>query len=263
MEFRDNLKRLRTERGLTQAQLAEQIFVSRSTVAKWENGLGLPSEESMAAIEALFGVSLRELKTSEPETVIVQKNQRLRQRRRVIVCTVAVSLILLVGSLLFAAQIAVKSGYVGLSPEAVIGNYVKNETVDTGDYLIYFFCHKGSFSDGRQFRFMRDYRIVKRHAFFYTPAMNDVCEQVIKRGEEIAGTLLTVEGKNGYYHLIRPKWLGADTPSADLICTDTVTVDGAPHTLQGNVFFVTKEPLTYFEINGVRYDVTASEGAAQ
>ena len=55
MEFKDNLKKLRTEKGLTQAQLAEAIFVSRSTVAKWENGLGLPSVESMALLEAFFG----------------------------------------------------------------------------------------------------------------------------------------------------------------------------------------------------------------
>ena len=43
VEFNDNLKQMRTQKGLTQAQLAELIFVSRSTVAKWENGLGLPN----------------------------------------------------------------------------------------------------------------------------------------------------------------------------------------------------------------------------
>ena len=40
MEFKDNLKQMRREKGLTQAQLAEKLFVTRSTVAKWENGLG-------------------------------------------------------------------------------------------------------------------------------------------------------------------------------------------------------------------------------
>ena len=32
MEFKDNLKKLRTEKGLTQAQLAEKLFVSRSNL---------------------------------------------------------------------------------------------------------------------------------------------------------------------------------------------------------------------------------------
>ena len=38
MELKDKLKKLRQEKGLTQAQLAQAVFVSRSTVAKWENG---------------------------------------------------------------------------------------------------------------------------------------------------------------------------------------------------------------------------------
>ena len=59
MELKDKLKKLRQDKGLTQAQLAEAIFVSRSTVAKWENGLGLPGPDSMAALEELFGISKR------------------------------------------------------------------------------------------------------------------------------------------------------------------------------------------------------------
>ena len=77
MEFKDNLKQLRTEKGLTQAQLAEKLFVSRSTVAKWENGLGLPNPESMAALEELFGIASQEIATKEPEAVIVAKNRKL------------------------------------------------------------------------------------------------------------------------------------------------------------------------------------------
>ena len=57
MELRDKLKKLRKDHNLTQAQLADAIFVSRSTVAKWENGLGLPSKDSMAALERLYGIS--------------------------------------------------------------------------------------------------------------------------------------------------------------------------------------------------------------
>ena len=76
MEFKENLKQLRIQKGLTQAQLAEKLFVSRSTVAKWENGLGLPNPESMATLEKLFNISTEELATKEPETVIVKKNQK-------------------------------------------------------------------------------------------------------------------------------------------------------------------------------------------
>ena len=34
MELKDKIKNLRKEKGLTQAQLADALFVSRSTVAK-------------------------------------------------------------------------------------------------------------------------------------------------------------------------------------------------------------------------------------
>ena len=38
----ETLKSLRTEKGLTQLEMAEQLFVTRSTVARWENGSRLP-----------------------------------------------------------------------------------------------------------------------------------------------------------------------------------------------------------------------------
>ena len=40
--FAENLKRLRTAKGLSQRELAEKIYVTRSTVARWENGSRLP-----------------------------------------------------------------------------------------------------------------------------------------------------------------------------------------------------------------------------
>lgn len=47
MSFAEKLKELRQETSISQAKLAEEIFVSKSAVAKWENGLGLPNEESL------------------------------------------------------------------------------------------------------------------------------------------------------------------------------------------------------------------------
>lgn len=37
MQFNEKLKLLRNEKGISQAALAERIYVSRSAVAKWEN----------------------------------------------------------------------------------------------------------------------------------------------------------------------------------------------------------------------------------
>lgn len=40
--FAENLKRLRTAKGLTQRELAEKIYVTRAAVARWESGSRLP-----------------------------------------------------------------------------------------------------------------------------------------------------------------------------------------------------------------------------
>ena len=37
--FKDKLKELRKQKGLSQQELADKLFVSRSAVAKWENSL--------------------------------------------------------------------------------------------------------------------------------------------------------------------------------------------------------------------------------
>ena len=46
MELGEKLKALRTERGLTQEQLAAKLYVSRTAVSKWETGGGAPSAPS-------------------------------------------------------------------------------------------------------------------------------------------------------------------------------------------------------------------------
>ncbi len=56
MEFQSKLKTLRTEKGISQEALAKAIYVSRSAVAKWENGLGLPSDGNLQALCDYFEV---------------------------------------------------------------------------------------------------------------------------------------------------------------------------------------------------------------
>ena len=78
MEFGKKLKRLRQEKGLSQQKLADMIYVSRSAVAKWENGLGLPSEESYRALAEIFGVSKDFFRMDDPEQIIVEKNKKIK-----------------------------------------------------------------------------------------------------------------------------------------------------------------------------------------
>ena len=61
MEFNEKLQELRKRRGLTQEELAEALFVSRTAVSKWESGRGYPSLDSLKEISKYFSVSIDEL----------------------------------------------------------------------------------------------------------------------------------------------------------------------------------------------------------
>lgn len=65
MEFCEKLQELRKGRGLTQEELAEMLYVSRTAISKREFGRGYPSIDSLKAISAQFSVSLDNLLSGE------------------------------------------------------------------------------------------------------------------------------------------------------------------------------------------------------
>lgn len=61
MEFNEKLQELRKSRSLTQEELADALFVSRTAISKWESGRGYPSLDSLKQISRYFSVSIDEL----------------------------------------------------------------------------------------------------------------------------------------------------------------------------------------------------------
>ncbi len=61
MEFNEKLQELRKSKGLTQEELAEKLFVSRTAISKWESGRGYPSIDSLKEISHFFSVTIDEL----------------------------------------------------------------------------------------------------------------------------------------------------------------------------------------------------------
>lgn len=99
MQFHERLKGYRKEMGLTQEELAKKIHVSRSAVAKWENGLGLPSDDSLDAIAVFFEVNREELLADrETETIIVEKNGKLSRQKACLIGLIILASILLIVS---------------------------------------------------------------------------------------------------------------------------------------------------------------------
>ena len=61
MEEKNIIFRLRREKGLSQEDLAEKVFVTRQAVSRWENGETTPNTETLKLLSALFDVSINTL----------------------------------------------------------------------------------------------------------------------------------------------------------------------------------------------------------
>ena len=263
MEFKDNLKKLRTEKGLTQAQLAEAIFVSRSTVAKWENGLGLPGVESMALLEAFFGVTREALATREPENVIVKKNRRIRWGLIGSIAGWAAMLALVV--VMYILPFAIHRGDYGFTPEMAAGVYADNTYIDTGDYRIYYFQFEGETEDGLHWSTLQGWRPVQKHFWGCTVSEEDYSYRIITKNNYVVGRLYSIQGKNGYYNLLSKAdyYKAPEEPGtgmtweipAELITASSITISGVEHELQQGFFFITSEPVEYFRINDLWFNV--------
>ena len=75
MEFNEKLQELRKSKGLTQEELAEKLFVSRTAISKWESGRGYPSIDSLKEIARFFSVTIDDLICSD-EMISVAENEK-------------------------------------------------------------------------------------------------------------------------------------------------------------------------------------------
>lgn len=71
MEAKDILVQLRTRKGLSQEELAEELFVTRQAVSRWERGETLPNPQTLKALSRLFDVSINTLLGS-PRKLVCQ-----------------------------------------------------------------------------------------------------------------------------------------------------------------------------------------------
>ena len=79
--FGEVLRRQRTDRGLSQQQLADSLFVDRSSIARWENGKRVPDLTVLARLAEALGVELEQLLRSaevhEAPRVLLVDDERI------------------------------------------------------------------------------------------------------------------------------------------------------------------------------------------
>jgi transcriptional regulator with XRE-family HTH domain len=81
MEFCERLQALRKQKGLTQEELAEVLFVSRTAISKWESGRGYPSIDSLKAVSKFFGITIDELLSGDELLSIAEEDTRQESLR--------------------------------------------------------------------------------------------------------------------------------------------------------------------------------------
>lgn len=93
MEFKDLLAKLRKEKGLSQEALADTIHVSRSAIAKYENGKGIPSDDILEAITNYFPSEKEALE----EMARVARAQRKRKINKLVSLSMAAFVVVAIG----------------------------------------------------------------------------------------------------------------------------------------------------------------------
>lgn len=145
-EFKTNLKNYRVENGYTQESLAKLLHVSRSAVAKWENGLGLPTKESIDDICKLFNITEDELfETEDSNQLILEKNKKIvkykNHRNIVLISLLIFILVTIVSLIIHSTNIKPKYYYnesvvnVNLNKETTVLEHY--ECIDVKDGYVY------------------------------------------------------------------------------------------------------------------------------
>ena len=241
MEFGERLKQYRKEKGISQQALADAIFVSRSAVAKWENGLGLPSEDSHRALLEYFGISAAELPMHEDEQATVVKNRRIREYGWIIACLSVVLIMALTGGLLYS----IDHGF-GFTSEMAAGEHWRDEDViHTPEYDFYWYSLA---PEGDPIRVIDGFCAVQKTPIGYQKIeLEPYKREVVSDDGKWSGILYSFQGSDGWHHIFRSNYhiVSYDEPMR-IVAFETVRVKEDIYPVEHYSYFVTDFELTDF-----------------
>ena len=81
MEWNEKLQELRKQKRLTQEELAERLYVSRTAISKWESGRGYPNIDSLKAISKFFEITIDELLSGDELLTIAEEETKQKEAR--------------------------------------------------------------------------------------------------------------------------------------------------------------------------------------
>lgn len=95
-----NIKKLRTERNLTQEDIAKELFVTRQTVSSWESGRTQPDIETLMKLSELFSVTAEELIYGKSKLMSEEEKNNASRQKLIIIFSVLGSVLTAVGLVL-------------------------------------------------------------------------------------------------------------------------------------------------------------------
>lgn len=242
MEFKDKLKQKRTERNITQAELAKALFVSRSAIAKWENGRGLPNEDSKKALAIYFDVTEDYFEPDKIDEEAVAKEQKKERIMNVVAAIFGVGLIVfcLYATLYWA-------GFRLNSKDCI---YSKNDyQLHTKDYDFYFDVPD---NDNGEYYCML-VTPVKRFGFLYHEI--DYADYLIRMEKEdgtLIGHIKVYEGNNCTYNIYVSDTEQEPGATHHLYLGDTMTINGEEIELYRQSYFVMTDEIETIEFLGMK-----------
>lgn len=107
MNFSEKIKKLRKENNLTQEELADKLFISRTAISKWESGKGYPSIDLLKQISKEFNVSVDNLLSSEQvlEIVEIDKKNKIKKISSILFAVLDLMILFLIFLPLYGMEI--------------------------------------------------------------------------------------------------------------------------------------------------------------
>lgn len=149
--------------------------------------------------------------------------------------------------------IQILKGNYGFTPEMAAGLFADNPYIDTGDYRIYYTTFSGTWEDGQHWEMLSSLRPVEKHFWGWTVSEEDHHTRVITKNNYVVGRLTSIQGKNGCYNIIGIQI--AETVETELVTLQSVNISGVSYDVQHSFFFITPEPVEYFKIGDVFFNV--------
>lgn len=243
MKFADRLKKLRADRGLTQKQLAQNIFVSRSAVAKWENGLGLPNGTSYAALLQFFGIQSADLPLTDEEEHAVTKNIKRHRILSVVGYTLLALVVLMTGGLIYA--FLNDDGY-GFTPEMAAGQTFADTPCIVADEYVFYYITTDPEDD-----IITSVLPVRKIWCGYRVEDKSNYKSVYE-GNTFVGYFYTFEGDGCCYNFFTQ---ALTNPYTYPPYFDSVVVEGQTLPAVKSSYFVTTSPVNCFTVGGITLTV--------